>query len=199
MVTEQLRREVFEFYRRAYASSLMTGTSGNASVYDREKNIMAITPSGLDCGKMSPEDIVLMDLNGEIISGELRPSSEWRMHSKIYSACPEFSAVMHTHSVNAAAFAVCGMPIPEILVEMRLFLGGAVPVCGYAKPGSWELGEKVAAALSAGPVCLMQNHGVAAAGRTMEEAYIRALYTEEAAEIYLKASLLGKPKELPEY
>jgi len=191
-----MQKEVYKYYCRACEDKLAAGTSGNVSLYAPELGLMAITPSGLYWRDMSPDDVVLMTLDGAAAPGQPAPSSEWRLHAAVYARSPAARAIVHTHSKSAAAFAVCGRAIPEILIEMSVFLDGAVPVAPYAPPGTAELAEKTAEVLARHPACLMRSHGAVAWGESMEQAYLRACYVEDAADIYLRARLLGEPTEL---
>lgn len=194
-----MRRRVRDAARRAYAEGLVTGTSGNASEFDRARGLMAVTPSGLPYDGMEPEDVVLMTLDGTVVDGRRAPSSEWRLHAALYRGLDGISAVLHTHSPAATAFAVLRRPIPLVLVEMLLFLGGEVPVAEFAVPGTAAVGETAVRALTAPRrnACLLANHGVAAVGRSLDEAFIRAQYVEEAAVICHTALQIGQPCALP--
>ena len=195
----EMRLRVRDAARRAYAGGLVTGTSGNVSEFDRESGLMVITPTSLPYDVMEPEDVVLMDLDGTVRDGCRAPSSEWRLHAELYRGLGDVSAVIHTHSPMATAFAVLRRPIPLTLVEMLLFLGGEVPVAELAVPGTAQVGETAVQAMASPRrnACLLANHGVAAVGRSLDEAYIRAQYVEEAAVICHAAMQMGQPYELP--
>lgn len=193
-----LRHDVLCYYIRSYEEHLMSGTSGNASAFDPESGRMVITPSGVDCRKMSEEDLVVTDLQGNVLEGTHKPSSEWRLHAEIYRAFPEARAVLHTHSCYATAFSVVGKEIPEILIEMTVFTDGAIPVSPFAPAGSEQVAKNTAATLRGRHSCLMQNHGVAAFGSSMEEAYVRAVYVEDAAKICSFAMAVGTPRTIAE-
>mgnify|MGYP000332034980 FL=1 len=190
---EFLRRQIVEKSLQAYRAGLFAGTSGNMSAYCRAENIMYITPTSVRYETMRPEDVVAMRLDGTILGGEKQPSSEWRMHAAVYRAFPDTGAVFHTHSPHATAFAVVHRPIPATLIEMHFFLGGDVPCAKYARPGTDAVGENAAAVLAGKGGCLLENHGVLAVGRDLDEAYLRAEYIEDAAKIYILANTLGTP------
>lgn len=178
---------------RSYQDGLFAGTSGNLSTYDSGSGQMAITPSGVDYLTMQPSDVVIMGLDGTIHEGTRPPSSEWRLHAAIYQAKPEAGAVVHTHSPYATSFAVVRRPIPAVLIEMLVFLGGDVPVADFALPGTAEVGTHAVAALTDRTACLMANHGVVAFGRDLSEARTRAIYVEDAAKICTLAQANGTP------
>lgn len=186
-----LREKIVTIARRAYASELMAGTSGNLSQFEPVSGYMAITPSGLDYTIMTPEDIVIMTLDGTVIDGIRKPSSEWKMHAEIYRHLPEIRAIVHTHSPNATAYAVLRREIPCVLVEMLLFLKGSIEVADYAAQGSTAVGTNCLPILSRKPACLLANHGVVTIGETLEQAYTNSIYVEDAANIVRLAMSTG--------
>ena len=197
MTGEETKKILLNMTRRSYEEALFAGTSGNLSVYDREKETMIITPSSIPYETMKEEDLVLMKLSGEIIEGRHRPSSEWRMHAAVYKEREEVGAVVHTHSPYATSFAVNREPIPIILIEMIPFLGGDMLVADFAMPGTEDVGREALKVLKGRNACLMSNHGVLAVGENLEQAHIRAIYAEDAAKIYSLAKSNGQVKEVP--
>ncbi len=186
------RRHLVEMARQSYQEGLFAGTSGNLSTYDPETGIMTITPTSVSYHTMTEEDAVCLTLDGNIVWGSYRPSSEWQMHAYMYENMPDIRAVVHTHSPYATSFAVNHEMIPVILIEMVPFLGGAVPVSQFAIPGTVEMGvEALKAIEDVANGCLLANHGVLTVGRTLNEAYIRAVYVEDAAKIYSLAKSNG--------
>lgn len=183
----------------AYLEKLVAGTSGNVSIYDREKEVMAITPTNIDYRIMKPEDVVLMKLDGTIVNGALKPSSEWRLHASIYAGMDTVNSVIHTHSQHATGFAVTHKEIPLILVEMLPFLGGSIPVADFGLPGTDEVGKNAVKALTNPPrnAALLANHGVVAVGKNIAQTYIRAVYVEDAATIYYYSLQNGEPFTVP--
>lgn len=180
----EIRKKLLEITKQSYREALFAGTSGNISYYDHASGEMYITPSSLPYETMTEEDLVRMTLDGAVLEGERKPSSEWRMHAEIYRQKPEVSSVMHTHSPYATSFAVNHQSIPVILIEMVPFLGGEVEVADFAIPGTVEVGIEAVKKLHSKHACLMANHGVLAVGESLEKAHIRAVYTEDAAKIY---------------
>ena len=140
-------KEITERSLQAFQAGLFSGTSGNMSVYLREKGIMLITPTSVRYETMQPADIVEMKLDGTILEEGKRPSSEWKMHTAIYDHYPEVSAVFHTHSPYATAFAVNHQTIPAVLIEAHMFLGGDIRCADYATPGTKEVGINALPAL----------------------------------------------------
>ena len=139
-VMQEKKREVLLTAKKAYDEKLMAGTSGNMSVYCPDCGLMAITPSSYDYSIMEEKDIVVIDLDGNVIEGCHRPSSEWKMHAEIYRHLPRVGAIVHTHSPYATSFAVTHQEIPVILIEMIPFLKGSIEVSPYATQGSAEVG-----------------------------------------------------------
>ena len=189
-----IRKELLKMTQQSYREALFAGTSGNLSYYDRETERMLITPGSTPYETMTEDDLVCMTLDGEILEGSRKPSSEWRMHAEIYRQKPEVRAVIHTHSPSATAFAVNNQEIPVILIEMVPFLGGNVEVAEFALPGTVEVGIEAAKKLKDRYACLMANHGVLAVGESLEQAHTRAIYTEDAAKIYCLALSNGSVK-----
>lgn len=192
------REQLLKMSRKAYGEALFAGTSGNLSIYDRGEGLMLITPSSVPYETMAEEDMVLMKLDGEVVEGTNRPSSEWRMHAVVYQNKEEVSSILHTHSPYATSFAVNKLEIPVILIEMVPFLGGSVPVAEFALPGTEAVGAAAVKALQERNACLMTNHGVLAVGTTIGQAHIRAVYVEDAAKIYSLALSNGEVYEVPE-
>lgn len=193
-----MKREVLAMAKKAYAEKLMAGTSGNMSAFCRERGIMAITPSSYDYSIMEEKDIVLIDLDGNVVEGHLKPSSEWRMHAEIYRNVDRVQAVVHTHSPYATSFAVLQKEIPVVLIEMPIFLNGSIEVSPYAAQGSARVGLNAVPILKTKNACLMANHGVVAVGENLEKAYLASVYAEDTAKIYHMALSVGKPIEIKE-
>ena len=183
MLALELRYLVCEWAVRSYKDGLFEGTCGNLSAYDRESGYVVITPSGVPYDRYRPEDMVVIDLDGNVLEGNHKPSSEWIMHTMVYRRRDKVNAVIHTHSSYASAFAVRNQSIPCILIEMIPTLGGHVPLAEYGMPGTVEVGEEACKVLEGRGGCLLANHGVLAVGVDLEQACVRAGYIENAAKI----------------
>jgi len=190
--------EVLAYAKQSYEEALFAGTSGNLSTYDENTGIMIITPSSVPYSVMEIDDIMAITLGGTVISGRCRPSSEWRMHAEIYKSNKNIKAVVHTHSPYATSFAVSNEHIPVILIEMVYFLRGDIPVTQFALPGTAELGVNAVKKLENRSSCLLANHGTVSAGENLNQAHIRAVYTENAAKIYFLAKQNGNVQIIPE-
>lgn len=194
MTFKELRQEVYDTTMMLCENNLIRLSAGNISKHDGEGHI-AITPASLRYDRMKPEDIPITDLNGNIIDGERKPSSETPMHTSILREMPDIKGIVHTHSIYAIAFATTGVNLPVICVEL-LSVGGPVPVAPYACPGSAKAGEIAVDEFKSHPnlKCLMlRNHGLLAIGPTLYDAYQSAVNFEIGAEVFYRASQIGTP------
>ena len=190
---ELAKQEVLEFALKMYNEKMSAGTSGNISAFLPESRLIVITPSSYDYLKMREKDIVVIDVDGNVVEGWLKPSSEWRMHAEIYKDLPHVKGIVHTHSPYATSFAVVRKEIPVILIEMEPFIKGSIEVSPYAVQGSQEVGTYAVPILREKNACLLANHGVVAVGDTLVGAYLSAAYAEDAAKIYHMALGVGTP------
>lgn len=194
---DELRREVCEANRRLPRLGLVTVTSGNVSGRDPETGLVAVKPSGVSFEALRTEDMVVVDADGNVADGHLKPSVDTATHLVIYRRMPDVRAVVHTHSSYATAFAACGMSIPVYLTAMGDEFGGPIPCGGYARIGEEEIGNVVAETIGGRPACLLQNHGVFAVGPTVAAAMKSATMVEDVARTTWLALMLGKPIEIP--
>ena len=179
---------------------LVAATSGNVSMRlegDEKEGLIAVTPAGTDYETMTPEDIVVVDYDVDVIEGDTVPSSESLTHVAVYKARRDISAVIHTHSIYASVLAVAGVPLPPILDELVAYLGGPVEVAEYGFPSTEDLGEKAIQAMGERNAVFIRNHGVLAAGRDMPDALRACELVERAAQIYIQARALGSVRTLP--
>lgn len=184
MYFEAQRREVAYFMRRLYRQKLTTTSGGNISVRVDEQTI-AVTPAAIDKGRMRESEVALMTLAGEMLTPELKASSETKMHLRIYEECPHVSAIVHAHPMTASAFSASETPINlEILAESYAILG-KMAIAPYALTGTPELADCVARTCQEANCVLMKNHGVVALGRTLLEAFDRLELIESAAQMTL--------------
>ncbi len=195
----QEKQKVLRVAKKAYEEKLMAGTSGNMSLFCPGTQQVVITPSSYDYWIMEEEDIVVIDLDGNVLEGRHKPSSEWRMHVEIYRNLPHVRAVVHTHSPYATSFAVNQQEVPVVLIEMIPFLKGKLEVSPYARQGSAQVGLNAVPILKRKNACLLANHGVVAVGEDMEAAYLNSVYVEDTARIYHLALCCGKPRVIPGY
>lgn len=192
MLEINLKEDLLNLGKEMYTLGLVAGTSGNVSIYNEELDIMIITPSSVPYVGMEIDDLVVMKLDGEILNGDRNPSSEWKMHARIYKDRSDVKCVVHTHSPYATGFAVCKAEIPVILIEMVPFIGGSAPVAEFAMPGTEELGLEALKVLKDKSACLLSNHGALSIGSTIEKALNASIYLEDAAKIYHIAKNAGE-------
>lgn len=181
--------------REMFRSGLVVGTAGNVSARLGDGTI-ALTPSSMPYPEMTADDVVRVRLDGEQVDGAGSPSSEKSLHLECYRRHPEVGAVLHCHPAHASMFAVAQRPIPAVIEEAVVYIGGDVGVCGYQRTGGTELADVVAAALGDRGAVLMANHGLVCVGRDTDDALHVAHVVEHTAHIVWGASLLGGVEEL---
>ena len=197
MLLEQLRREVCRLHAELPRNNLVAWTSGNISGRDPESGWVVIKPSGVRYDELTPENMVVVDLDGRVIEGSFKPSSDTFAHVYVYRRRPEINGVVHTHSTFATAWAAVGRPIPAVLTAICDEFGGPVPVGAYAKIGGDEIGKEILRSIGASPAILMKNHGVFTIGKTPEAAVKAAVMVEDVARTVFYALQLGQPDEIP--
>jgi L-ribulose-5-phosphate 4-epimerase len=196
-VLDALRKEVWAANLELPKAGLVTWTSGNASGRDPETGLVVIKPSGVRYDDLRPKDLVVVDLEGQVVEGELKPSVDTATHLYIYHHRPDVAGVVHTHSRYATAFAAVGRPIPCVLTAMADEFGGPIPCGDYAPIGEEDIGREVVRSIGTSPAILMKNHGVFAIGRSATAAVKAAVMVEDVAYTVFLALRLGEPEELP--
>jgi L-fuculose-phosphate aldolase len=195
MLMEKERKEIAEYGRKMSSSGLSKGTSGNISIYDSATGYMAISPSGLGYFDTAPEDVVVMDLQGNIIDGARKPSSEHGLHTVMYLNRPEARAVVHTHSTYCTTMACLNIPLKAV----HYVIGGAgvseIPCVEYATFGTKQLADNVKKVISnnKSKAVLLANHGLVTSGPSLAKAFGLAVNLEFVAEMQWRASCIGKP------
>jgi len=195
MLLPALRRIVCELHAELPNNHLVAWTSGNISARDPESGLVVIKPSGIKFADLTPENMVVVNLDGEIVEGDYKASSDTASHCYVYRHIPQVNGIVHTHSRYATAFAILGREIPCITTAMGDEFGGPIPCGGFALIGGEEIGQVVVNTLkdSRSPSCLLQNHGVFAIGGTAEAAVKAAVMTEDNAAIVWTALQIGTP------
>lgn len=195
MLLPELRAQVCALHAELPKNNLVAWTSGNISARDPETNLVVIKPSGIRFDDLTPENMVVVDIDGKIVEADYKASSDTASHCYIYRHKPEVFGVVHTHSRYATAFAVLGRGIPCVTTAMGDEFGGGIPCGGFALIGGEEIGAVVVETLkdSLSPSCLLQSHGVFATGKDAESAVKAAVMTEDNAAIVWLASQLGTP------
>jgi L-fuculose-phosphate aldolase len=196
MRNRDVRQAVIDVGVALRTLGLNRGTAGNVSA--RYSDGYLITPSGCECDKLEPEQIVEMKLDGRLRRGQLQPSSEWRFHRDIYRERHDVNAVVHVHSDYATALACAHRSIPAFHYMVAVAGGSSIPCTGYAAYGTQELSDKVVVALAERDACLMANHGMIAVGTQLKEALDLAIEVEGLARQYCLSLQLGGPVLLTE-
>ncbi len=178
-------------------NGLVTWTSGNVSGRDRETGYVIIKPSGVLFEDLTPADLIVVDLDGGLIEGKLKPSVDTATHLYVYRHRPDVGGIVHTHSPYATAFAALGCPIPVYLTAMADEFGEPIPVGAYAQIGGEAIGAEIVRAIGDSPAILMKNHGVFTVGPTPTAATKAAVMVEDVARTVHLALQLGQPEEIP--
>ena len=193
---EKLKEQLGELHLELPTNHLIVWTGGNVSVRDPATGYVAIKPSGLRYEALRPENMVILDLDGKRVEGDLKPSSDTSSHLYIYRHRPDVNGVVHTHSPYATAFAALGKPIPVYLTAMGDEFGGPIPCGGFALIGSEEIGRVVVESIGDSPAVLLKNHGVFTVGASAEAAVKAAVMVEDVAHTVWIALQMGRPDEI---
>lgn len=192
MRMEKERKEIVEYLQMLITHGLTKGTGGNISIYNPKEKLMAISPSGMDYFKLLPEDIVLMDLNGNIVDGKRKPSSEHEMHSIFYRERKDIFSVVHAHSTYSSILACLNWEI-EPCTYLIGSAGGNVRCTKYETFGTYELAQSALEGMRERYAVLLGNHGLLAGGADIAMAFDNAEEIEFCAEIYYKCKVAGDP------
>ncbi|MBC8253153.1 MAG: L-ribulose-5-phosphate 4-epimerase [Ardenticatenia bacterium] len=195
---EELRQGIRDLHMELPRTQLVTWTGGNVSGRDPDTGYVVIKPSGVRYEDMKPEHMVVVDLQGQIIEGDLKYSSDTASHLYIYRHRSDVGGVVHTHSPYATAFAAVGQSIPVCLTAMADEFGGTIPCAGFALIGGEEIGRQVVEHIGDSPAVLLKNHGVFTVGPTSLAAVKAAVMVEDVARTVWLAKQLGEPDVIPE-
>ena len=195
----ELRKQIADTFRFLIKHNLSSYYGGNISIRipDNPQTFL-ITPSGKKKDTLQPEDIVIINSNGQVLEGEYKPSIEHSMHMGIYEHRKDINSIIHAHTIFSSAFAVARKDIPKLIEEYVIAIGGSVKVAKFAPAGSKELAENIIEALGVRKAVLVANHGVVACGRSLEDALNVLVSLEKTAQLYIYAKLLGEPYQLPD-
>lgn len=169
---------------------LVEGTSGNISGR-LEGGLVCLTPSSVAYDTMTLDDLVVVDMEGEVVSGARSPTTEKDLHLSVLRRFPELGSVIHTHAVYATMFALAREPIPAVIEEVVVYVGGDIPCCAYKGTGSRELGDEVADHLGDRGAALLANHGLVTCASTPDKALHHAGLVERTAKIVWGARSMG--------
>jgi L-ribulose-5-phosphate 4-epimerase len=193
---KSLKEEVCRLNLALPDNNLVVWTSGNVSVRDPDTGYVVIKPSGVKFENLEPSQMVVVNLDGDVVEGELKASSDTASHLYIYRHMPAVNGVVHTHSNYATAFAAMGKPIPPVLTAIADEFGGPIPCGGFALIGGEEIGKVVVESIGISPACLLKNHGVFTVGPSGEKALKAAVMVEDVAKTVWIALQLGSPDEI---
>jgi len=188
---EKERAAVCEFAKKMWQAGFVVGSAGNVSVRGPEPGYYIITPSSVTYDVLTPEQVVVIDDDEELVEGERAPSFETPVHLAVYRARPDVQAVIHSHSKYATIMAVLRRPIPAVVDESVVYFGGPVEVAKYGASGSDNLAQNVVEALGPRAAALLANHGSLCVGKDLKTAFKISELLEHVAHIIVTASLLG--------
>ena len=194
---EHLKEEVHRLHLELPKNHLVAWTSGNVSARDSESGLVVIKPSGVPYDELRPEQHVVVDLQGDVVEGTLKPSSDTASHLTIYRHRPDVNGVVHTHSPYATAFAALGRPIPVCLTAIADEFGGPIPCAGFALIGGEAIGQLVIEHIGSSPAVLLKQHGVFTIGPTARAAVKAAVMVEDVARTVWLALQIGQPEDIP--
>lgn len=194
---EELKEDLVQLHLELPKNNLVAWTSGNISARDSETGFVVIKPSGVRYEHLRPEHLVVLDFQGKIVEGELKPSSDTASHLYIYRHRSDVGGVVHTHSRYATAFAAAGKSIPCVLTAMADEFGGPIPCAGFALIGDEAIGKVVIESIGKSPAVLLKNHGVFTIGKDAKAAVKAAVMTEDVAATVWMALQIGQLDEIP--
>lgn len=195
---EQIKEQLVTLHLELPKNNLVMWTGGNVSARDPHTGLVVIKPSGVRYEDLRADQMVVLDLDGKIIEGDLKPSSDTYSHLYIYRHRPDVGGVVHTHSRYATAFAAVNRPIPCVLTAMADEFGGPIPCGGFALIGDEAIGKVVLESIGNSPAVLLKNHGVFTIGKNATAAVKAAVMTEDVAATVWMALQIGTPDEIPQ-
>ncbi len=196
MPTERKHREdIVRYGRMLHERGFVAAMDGNLSVRLKYNRIL-VTPTCVSKGSMRPSDMVIVDMEGQRVSGRRNVTSEIGMHLQVYRMRPDVQAICHAHPPTATGFAAAGIALTEPLVCEVVMGLGCIPLARYGTPGTSELAQTLEPFVPNYDAILMSNHGVVAYGDTLEHAYMKMETVEHFAQIALVTHLLGRQQPL---
>jgi L-ribulose-5-phosphate 4-epimerase len=195
---ERLKEELVDLHLELPKNNLVVWTGGNISARDPETGLFVIKASGIRYEEMRPQHMVVLDLDGKLVEGDYKPSSDVYSHLYIYQHRPDVGGVVHTHSAYATAFAAVNQPIPVVLTAIADEFGGPIPCGGFALIGDDAIGRVVVDSIGKSPAVLLKNHGVFTIGKNAKAAVKAAVMTEDNARTVWLAMQIGTPDVIPQ-
>lgn len=187
------RKQLVEYGKKLIDTGLTVGSGGNISIFNRESGYMAITPSGLEYYSLSEEDIVIMDLEGNVVEGTLKPSSEYQMHSLVYRKRTDVNAMVHTHALYSTTVSCLREDLPAVDYLVAHGGGKDVRCAEYAPYGTKELAENALVAMEGRKAVLLANHGINVVGGNIKDAFDVTEQLEFCARLYWQSKAVGNP------
>ena len=197
MILKKEREQVIEYSLKLLSEGLTNGTAGNVSIFNREKGLVAISPTGVNYSELTPEMISIVDLDGKLIEG-LKPSSELEMHMILYRNREDVNAVIHTHPVYTTVLACLRQDLPAIDYMIAVTGATKVKCAEYASYGTKELAENAYKAMGSSLAVILANHGLTTAGKDIANAFNITVQVEYISNLYIKARNIGEPIILPD-
>lgn len=198
MVLEEIRKQIVDYGNKLISSGLTIGTAGNISIYDPDTGYMAVSPSGIPYEKVTPKDVVVMNLKGNIIDGKRKPSSESGLHMAFFLEKPEARAVVHAHSMYCTTLACAGVNLKSVHYAIADTGVATVPMVPYYTYGTPELADAVRETLrnTDSKALLLANHGLVAYGDSIEKAFAIAMTCEWCAQVQWRSMAISTPNVL---
>jgi len=193
---KEIAGQLLECGRRLEQKGFVAGSDGNISARLGPGQIL-VTPSGMEKGRLTEADLVVVNEAGQVLDGNQRPSSEIGMHLAVYRARPEISAVVHSHAPYATAFAAAGIELPDNVLPETVYFVGKVPLVPFAPPGTKAVGEGLGPYLAEGLAFLLANHGLLTIEKDLSQAYNVHETVEHSAKVIWLAKALGGAQPLP--
>ncbi len=195
---DKLKEELVQLHLELPKHNLVVWTGGNVSARDPESGLVVIKASGIRYEEMRPQHMVVVDIDGNMVEGDYKPSSDVYSHLYIYRHRPDVGGVVHTHSAYATAFAAVNKPIPVVLTAIADEFGGPIPCGGFALIGDDAIGKVVLESIGKSPAVLLKNHGVFTIGKNAKTAVKAAVMTEDNAKTVWLALQIGTPDTIPQ-
>jgi L-fuculose-phosphate aldolase len=193
-----LRKDIIDAGLKLVEKGLVSRTWGNISIRINE-DYCYVTPKGRKYEDISVNDIVKVNINTLEYNGNIRPTSEVKMHALIYQKYPNINAIIHTHQMNASTCAVAGKEVPTVLDDFAQIVGPTVKVAPYALPGTKKLTNGVAKALKGRKACLLANHGAVCVGDDIDDAFVVSEVLEKNCKAYIESSFLGQTNTINKF
>ena len=200
MATEyEIKKQICEIGKRIYNRGMVASNDGNISVKLKDNEFLC-TPTGVSKGFMTPEYICKVDAKGNVLQAYegFKPSSEIKMHMRVYKERPDVNSVVHAHPVYATSFAIAGIPLTEPIMPEAVIALGCVPIAEYGTPSTEEIPDAVSKYLPYYDAVLLENHGALAFSDSLLNAYHKMESVEFYAQLLYQAKMLGGPKPLSE-